>query len=425
VDPTPHVERRRARHRTAAAVVAACASSPDARLQPEGRAVLVAGGGGGRADPGAPGASTAGAAGGRPLGGAGGRGAGVAGRAVPDPHPALEEFLHRGRDLHLPAAADARPGGGDAGSGRRGAAGVVAHLQALDQPPGQPGDGEPGHVRRRVGLDGGPAGPEGARARQCRRGPAGHDGQCARLLRAQHRAVYGIGLPQAQQLARARGTGRPVRLGRHHLCRQRRDRQPAVPELQAVGHHRAAGGRARHRAAARDPALLLPPARGGRGGTPEPAGRGRTRGPARRRPRDRAAGERAALSQRLLARLDRHGPGGVRRPRAAGQRRAVRAAGLRGGNRAHAAFDDRLRRRRRRRDPAQADAGPAGGPLLVVRRRVRLAAPRWRRALGGRARQPLRRGRVRYQAPDPAGAGHHGQAQGRGRAAAHRLSTTA
>ena len=63
---------------------------------------------------------------------------------------ALEELVHRGRGLHLPAAPAARPGGGDVRGCRRGAGRFVANVEALDEPHHQPGDGEHRDVLERL-----------------------------------------------------------------------------------------------------------------------------------------------------------------------------------------------------------------------------------------------------------------------------------
>ena len=55
--------------------------------------------------------------------------------------PGSKNSFAAGESLHLPAAADAWPGSGGAGSSRRGLRRLDAQLQALDQPPGQPGAG--------------------------------------------------------------------------------------------------------------------------------------------------------------------------------------------------------------------------------------------------------------------------------------------
>ena len=276
-----------------------------------------------------------------------------AGRLLPVPGSALEEFLYRRRGRHLPPAAAAGAGRRHAGGRRRGTGRLMAHLQALDEPDHQPRHGEHRHARRRRGV----ASHDGlfpvARAAEGRRAVAGDDGLGAGLLPDQHGADHGRALSQARQVAHSGGDVRQLRLGRHQRRRQRAGRLPAVPRLPAGGNgradrRRADGGDARDHAP-----LRLPPAAGQRGHAQESPRGDRARGPARRSPCARARGERAALPQRLHPRLDRHGAGVSGGPRAAGERGAAKPARPGQLRVDLAASHQRIRRRRRHR-PANA-----------------------------------------------------------------------
>src|SRR5450432_2646352 len=121
-------------------------------------------------------------------------------------------------------------------------------------------------------------------------------------LRAQHGADHGRSLPQARPVADAARTVRQLRLGRHHLCRQRLTGVPPVPDLPAVGHRGARRGHADHRHDARHLALLLSPAGGRRGGTQERAGGRRARGGPGGEPRARVGGQRGQAAAHRLPR---------------------------------------------------------------------------------------------------------------------------
>ena len=73
-------------------------------------------------------------------------------RPVSGSHPRREDVrLGRG-DLHLPAAARLRTGGGGDRGRRRGGHHFLAHLESLDEPPRQPGNGGAGDARLRERL---------------------------------------------------------------------------------------------------------------------------------------------------------------------------------------------------------------------------------------------------------------------------------
>ena len=73
-------------------------------------------------------------------------------RPVSGAYPRREDIrLGRG-DLHLPAAARLRAGGGDDRCRRRGGHHLLAHVGALDEPPRQPRDGSAGDARLRQRL---------------------------------------------------------------------------------------------------------------------------------------------------------------------------------------------------------------------------------------------------------------------------------